>query len=273
MRPVNLIPVHDRGGSAQSRTGPAVYVVVGALLAVLVGVALMVTTSNTISERQAEVSRLEAEEAAARARAASMSAFAEFASMELTRTETVSSLARSRFDWERVLRELALVIPPDVWLTDLSGSVSPDTAVASESGSATRDQIAGPALEMVGCGAGHESVARFVAALRDIDGVTRVGLSTSELPSQEQAESGATEGEGGDSCQVREFISKFEITVAFDEVAVAADDPSASAPATPATAATSSSAAEAPSTTSAEAAEVGEANADVDQATEYIPGG
>ena len=31
---------------------------------------------------------------------------------------TVTSLADSRFDWERVMRELSLVLPADVWLTE-----------------------------------------------------------------------------------------------------------------------------------------------------------
>ena len=31
----------------------------------------------------------------------------------------MTSLADSRFDWERVMRELALILPGDVWLTSL----------------------------------------------------------------------------------------------------------------------------------------------------------
>ena len=269
MRPVNLIPANERRGGAPTRTGPVAYFIVGGLLAILAGVGLLVTTSNTISDREAELSRLEAEEASAQARAESMSAFAEFAAIEQARTATVARLAQSRFDWERVLHELALVIPDDVWLTDLTGSVSEETSVSSETSSSARDEIAGPALEMIGCAAGHESVARLVAALRDIDGVTRVGLATSELP--EQAASGGTT-EGGDSCQVRSFISKFEITVAFDEVPVPAEDSTAPAPGVPAPS-TESSTSEAPSTTASEAGAVEEADGDVDQATNYVPGG
>ena len=48
--------------------------------------------------------------------------------------QTVSSLAQSRFDWERVLRELSLVIPEDVWLVKVTGTVSP--AVDLDAGSA-----------------------------------------------------------------------------------------------------------------------------------------
>jgi Tfp pilus assembly protein PilN len=275
MRPVNLIPADERRGLGRSRTGPVAYLIVGALTAVLAGVALLVSTTNTISEREAEISRLEVEKASAQARAESMSAFAEFAAMEQARTETVSSLARSRFDWERVLRELALVIPGDVWLIDLTGTVSPDVSVEAGSSSgassteSSRGQIAGPALELVGCAAGHESVARFVAALRDIDGVTRVGLTTSERPDDAGAETGT--GGGGDDCRVRDFISKFEITVAFDEVPVeAAPESGLTAPPVPTD---EGGVADAQAQAAEAEAAVDAASAESEQATSYVPGG
>jgi Tfp pilus assembly protein PilN len=272
MRPVNLIPANERRGTAPTRTGPIAYILVGGLLAVLAGVALLVTTGNTISEREAEVSRLESERASAEARASSMSAFAEFAAMQESRTATVASLARSRFDWERVLRELAQVIPPDVWLTSLTGTVSQDTQVQTESSSSTREQIAGPALVMVGCGAGHESVARFVAALRDIDGVTRVGLATSELPDDEEDASTGTSGTtgGGDDCRVREFISKFELTVGFDEVPVEEIDAAAPAPTAPSG---DGGVAEVQAQAAESEADVAAASSQTEQATSVVPGG
>ena len=50
MRPVNLLPPELRQGAhAPMRTGPIPYILVGALVAVLVGVAVLVTTGNQIS--------------------------------------------------------------------------------------------------------------------------------------------------------------------------------------------------------------------------------
>jgi Tfp pilus assembly protein PilN len=270
MRPVNLIPAEERGAGAPTRTGPIAYLIVGGLVAVLAGVAFLVTTGNTIAEREAEVERLEAEEASARARADSMSAFAEFAAIEQDRTETVASLARSRFDWERVLRELALVIPGDVWLTDLTGTVSQDVALDSATPGSTRSEVAGPALDIEGCAPGHESVARFVAALRDIDGVTRVGLSTSQLPDEAQGGSSRV-SESSDGCQVRSFISSFQITVAFDEVSTEAAEEAA--PPAPAASGDDGGVSEAQTQAAASEAEVGAASADAEQAANYIPGG
>ena len=119
-----------------------------------------------------------------------------------------------------MLRELALVIPDDVWLVSTTGTVSPDLQVEGSTGNPLRGQAPGPALELIGCGDGQDSVAEFVAALKDIDGVTRVGLNSSELPASDTSVTGQPDSGGGDSsdCRTRDFIAKFEIVVAFDAV-------------------------------------------------------
>ncbi|MGE5408329.1 MAG: hypothetical protein ACM3NV_06925, partial [Syntrophothermus sp.] len=62
MRPVNLIPPEMRSGAhAPMRTGPIPYIVIGALVAVLAGVALLVITGNQISERKEQATRLRQE--------------------------------------------------------------------------------------------------------------------------------------------------------------------------------------------------------------------
>jgi hypothetical protein len=143
--------------------------------------------------------------------------------MREARAATVASLAESRFDWERVLQELSLVIPSDVWLINLTGTARPDVQVDDGAELAERDSVTGPALELVGCGASQESVAEFVAALEDVDGVTRVGVVSSKLPEDVTATAAADTGGAADNseeCRTRRFIAKFEIVVAFDEVPV-----------------------------------------------------
>jgi hypothetical protein len=68
-------------------------------------------------------------------------------------------------------------------------------------------------------------VAGFVTALKDIDGVTRVGVQSSELGEQEEgagSTGGASGSEGGGDCQTRDFIAAFDIVVAFDAAPVPA---------------------------------------------------
>jgi len=223
MRPINLIPPESRrGASAPMRTGPLPYLVLGALALVLVGVALYVLAGNTVSDREGEVARLQREDARATARAQRLAAFTQFHEMQQARTATISSLADSRFDWERVMRELALVLPDDAWLVSLSASASPESEGETGGGGASlRADAHGPALELEGCATGQEAVAGFVTALRDIDGVTRVGVESSGLGDPEDAASGGGGGEGAnENCRTRAFIAQFSIVVAFDAAPV-----------------------------------------------------
>jgi Tfp pilus assembly protein PilN len=236
MRAVNLIPPEERRGEhAPSRTGPLAYIVVGVLVLALLAVTAVVVTKNKIADRKSEVASLKVQQAEVNAQAVHLQAYADFASLQAERTQTVTSLAQSRFDWDRVLRELALVIPNDVWLTSLDGTVSSEvttgTAGASQSSSASdlRGQIPGPALAMTGCAASHTAVAGFLTAVKEIDGVTRVAISDSSRPTD--GGSAAASGPAGNSACSGGDIARFNLVAAFDAVQI---DPATQAPAAPA---------------------------------------
>lgn len=222
MRAINLIPPEQRRGqNAPLRAGPLAYVVLAALVVVLAGVTALVLAGNEVSDREAELARVESEDAAEAAKAERLSAYTRFRDLSEQRTATVQSLADSRFDWERVMRELSLILPGDVWLVELTATASPDVSVeGGGSGGDLRASVPGPALELIGCADGQDAVAGFVTALKDIDGVTRVGVQSSELGEDEDSGAavgtGAASSEGGEDCQTRNFIAKFEIVVAFD---------------------------------------------------------
>jgi Tfp pilus assembly protein PilN len=242
MRPVNLIPPDERRGAhTPMRTGPMPYLLVGTLALILAGVALLVLAGNQVSERKGEVAQLKQEDAAAQARAEELSAFTQFQSLQQQREITIGSLADSRFDWERVMRELALILPDDAWLVNLTASASPTASVGGGSGGegsgggTLRGSAAGPALEIEGCADGQESVAGFVTALKDIDGVTRVGVESSELGDESSGAAADEVAEGANTeCRTRDFIAKFSLVVAFDAAPVppseAAAAPVAAAP-------------------------------------------
>jgi Tfp pilus assembly protein PilN len=252
MRPVNLIPPEDRRGErAPMRTGPLAYVIVAVLAVALVAVTLTVLTDNKISDRKAEKASLSAQVDQAEAEAQRLSSFADFASLQQAREQTVSSLAESRFDWERVLRELAIVIPGDVWLTSLSASASADDASTSSSatsGSSTgssvsAQEIGAPSLEIQGCASGHEAVARFLASLNDIDGITRVTVVSSDRVGEDATATGsdaATTGTAG--CESRGFVAQFDVVAAFDAAQPPAElEASPTEPTTPTTTTTAAS--------------------------------
>jgi Tfp pilus assembly protein PilN len=223
MRPVNLIPAEERpGGRRPMRGGPLAYIIVGALAAAVIGVAILAVTSNQISDSKAEIATLESEKSAVEARAQALDAYTQFHSLREQRLATVTSLANSRFDWQRVMRELAIVLPANVWLTTLSGTASPSSSVEGAGGGTVRSSIPGPALEMNGCATSQDAVAGFVQALKQIDGVTRVGVESSAL-GEESGSSGASGG-GGTSCQTRPSIARFQMVVAFDAAPVITEE-------------------------------------------------
>jgi Tfp pilus assembly protein PilN len=257
MRPLNLIPLEDRRGeNAPLRTGILSYVIVGALVLVLVGVVAYVTTSNGINENKTTLAELETRQAEATQAAAGLSPYSEFASLSQARMATVQSLARSRFDWERVLQELALVIPADVTIQTLSaGATSSEEAAA---GATDASGLTGPSMAITGCAKGQEAVAEFLAALKDIDGVTRVGMQSSALGSSDDSGSApapTSGGSGSTGCPTGSEVASFQVTVAFDAVPAAATattpdaaTAAATTPAAPPTTAAPTASSSAPST-------------------------
>ncbi len=281
MRPVNLIPAEDRRGDhAPLRAGVASYAILGVLALGLIAVVLVVLTNNDIKDSKAQLTTLQARQAQAQTTSTDLAPYTNFASVSQARAETVSSLAQTRFDWQRVLNELALVIPPRVTLLNLTGTASSNVALgAASSSSSSSDSISGPSLLIDGCAEGQEGVAAFLAALKDIDGVTRVGMQSSALGASDSASAAASSADAAtDDCQTKASIAKFEITVAFDAVpiplaaAAGATGTPTAAPTTTTPAPTTTTAAPTTttSTTPTETATQSEQQSAVDSANEQI---
>jgi Tfp pilus assembly protein PilN len=182
MRAVNLLPPDTRGASTvsadlgagpEAKGGAGPFVVLGVLAAAVAGTAGYVLTDNTVKQRQADLAAAQARNAALQNEAAKLKPYADFDASARARVETVKDLAGSRFDWEQALRDLSRAIPQDVALKSLQGDIN------ATGGSALRSTIASPAITIQGCAPGQTQVARMMARLGDIDGVTRVSLSKS----------------------------------------------------------------------------------------------
>lgn len=239
MRPVNLIPAEDRAGSRRPmRGGPLAYIIVGALAAAVIGVAVLAVTNNQISDSKAEIAKLEGEKTAVEARAQALDAYTQFHSLREQRLATITSLANSRFDWQRVMRELSVILPSDVWLTNLTGTATPNVSIDGADAISLRGSIPGPALELKGCAVSQDAVAAFVQALKQIDGVTRIGVQSSTL-GEDSGGKGGSATSGGANCQTHAFIAEFQIVAAFDAAPVASEEDAAEVPAPEETTATS----------------------------------
>lgn len=176
MRAVNLIPA-DVAGGGRASNGPLL--LLGGLAVLLALVTLSVLTGNTVKERRSELASVEAELVVAQAQAEATRPYREFAALARARVETVRQLGTARFDWDRAFAGLATVIPDDVWLSSLTGTVTTGVSVAGGSSNPLRSAIPNPAIELSGCTEDHESVVRLISRLRLLHDVERVSLADS----------------------------------------------------------------------------------------------
>ena len=184
VRPVNLIPPEDRRGDhAPLRAGVASYAIVARARAWRWSASSLVVLAGNDDQRERERDRgARGAQGAGRRAAASSRPTASSPRSSRPHRRPSAAWPQSRFDWERVLNELALVIPRGVSLESLTGDRRARASSARPSGGASTaadPSITGPSLQIVGCATGQEGVAGFIAALKDIDGVTRVGMQSS----------------------------------------------------------------------------------------------
>lgn len=233
MRPVNLLPPSERPRATVAAPQNASTIVLVVLAVLVVAIAGLVLTKNQATSKRAEIAKASQEQAQAEQRAGGLKAYGDFSQIKQTRVDAVTQLATQRFDWERLMRELALVVPDKVWLTDVTatgtgaaasaGSPSPSstsTPPAATSGS-TADATAGsggPSVKVSGCAPSQKVVAETMVRLRSLYGAQEVDLQDSTAPQDQKggsapppsASSGSPSGSGG--CVSR---YQFESTVTF----------------------------------------------------------
>ena len=197
MRAVNLIPSDAQSGRGVRLPKLAVptYALLGLLVGAIVLVTLQVMASNSVADRQAQVTSLQAELSQAQQAASKLSAYGQFTNLEQARVQSVRGIAATRFDWNSALGQLAAVIPANTSLSTVSGGVVPGAGTGGAGGGAgLRSALTGPAFEIQGCTSNQDEVARLISRLRTMTGVTRVALSSSAKAGQAASPSGTATG-------------------------------------------------------------------------------
>lgn len=195
MKPVNLIPQDQRRRVVAEGDGKSAPIVLGVLAALLAMVVVYVLTSNTVTERKADAQAASAEADQLEARAAQQTTYTDFAEIAQTRTDSVSGVATTRFDWERFMRELARVMPEGSWLQSADASTTGDpTSGASSTLTADATTVAAPAANLVGCTPDQDDVARMMVRLRELYRVEDVVLNESSAGASEEEATVATCG-------------------------------------------------------------------------------
>jgi Tfp pilus assembly protein PilN len=265
VRAVNLLPPDLRGASkstaelsvaSEASGGAGPFVVLGVLAACVAGATGYVLAGNTVKQHQADLAEVTARQQAIAGRVAALKPYADFDAKAAARVSTVRDLADSRFDWAQALGDVARAIPANVTLNSLVG----DTSAGSGGGDgALRGAIASPAITLTGCASGQTDVARLMARLHDVGGVTRVSLSKSDK--SDVVSSTAT---GGSALSRRDAAPcgpgshpTFEVVAFFEHASAAVSAPpagSAAATATPTPTPTATPAGSSASTTSSDGA-------------------
>jgi Tfp pilus assembly protein PilN len=221
LRPVNLIPPEQRRaarGDGGGRGELATRALLGALALAVLAVTLLVVTSNQINSKKNELADVTQKAAAANAAGGALAPYGEFAKLEQARVTTVKALAGSRFNWERVLRQLSRTIVPGVWVSSLTGGVSGGSAGAG--GSTLLGDVAGPAVTLQGCAPSQKASALMVTRMRNLDGVTSVTLTKSDHPDTAGVAPASTGGQSGGQVSCTRY--QFELLIGFAPVGPAA---------------------------------------------------
>jgi Tfp pilus assembly protein PilN len=191
MKAVNLIPrdkVHAAG--AAGRSGGGAYALLGVLAVAVLMVAVWAHLGATVRDKDATAARVQARATSAETNANRLKVYTDFAQLSQSRSETVRQLAGSRFDWPHALRDVARTVPASAWVVSLRATVSPNVTVDGTA-DPLRQSIAVPAIEVTGCAKSQSDVAGTVAAMRRIDDVQRVSLSSSAAGGTGTASSGS----------------------------------------------------------------------------------
>lgn len=178
MNSVNLLPSHLRPREAAGARENGAYIALGVLGALLLAVTLYVTALNGITSNENELAELQQRKTQSDLRAGALSSFGNFQEVKATRVASVKSLADSRLDWERLLREISKVLPEGVWLTSLEGS----TVVDGTSAAPAAGQVPGPSLKVTGCADRQQTVATTLLRLRQLNLALDVSLDESSRP-------------------------------------------------------------------------------------------
>jgi Tfp pilus assembly protein PilN len=173
MRAVNLLPRDEAKRSFAAKRGVVFGGVGGAALATVVLGSMMMSAGGAANSKQEELDGLRAQIAAIpTVPVIDTSREDALAAEKGARVGALSAALAGRVAWDRVLRQVSLVLPEDVWLTNLSAAApAPD---------ATQATAVGSGFTLTGATYSQNGVARFLSRLGVIPDLANVRLQSSQ---------------------------------------------------------------------------------------------
>jgi Tfp pilus assembly protein PilN len=170
MRAVNLLPREEAKRSFEAKRGVVFGGVGGAALAAAVLASMVMSAGGSVNSKQSELDAIRAQIAAVPVvPVVDTSRDDALAAEKGARIGALSAALAGRVAWDRVLRQVSLVLPEDVWLTTLNAAVPGPTATAVGSG-----------LTMTGSTYSQNGVARLLSRLAVIPDLANVRLQSSQ---------------------------------------------------------------------------------------------
>jgi Tfp pilus assembly protein PilN len=193
MRAVNLLPKDSARRSGPPVPTAVAGTVIGGLILVSLAISvLLLSAHGKVKSRQLELAQKQAELAAipvpAQSRLQQQDALVADKSARVT---ALNAALSKRIAWDRVLREFALVLPDDVWLTSMSATAPSSATATASTTSSTPSSSSTPSLggqlgfSIDGYTYSHDAVARLLTRLAVVPDLQQV-----QLVSSEQAEVG-----------------------------------------------------------------------------------
>jgi Tfp pilus assembly protein PilN len=183
MRAVNLLPIDVRVGRRRPPAAPLAVAAAGVLAASLLTMAFL-SANGRVDEREQELTALERELETTRRAAKPKPAQSGLAAEREQRFTALNDAMTKRLAWDRILRELSLVVPDDVWLSSLTAGGAAGTTTTTPDPAAAAAQT----LTFNGFTYTQESVARLLTRLDlapDLANVKLQKSSVTEVGSQQ----------------------------------------------------------------------------------------
>ncbi|MGH2723141.1 MAG: PilN domain-containing protein [Actinomycetota bacterium] len=173
---INLLPPEYLERQRARRRTLAVIAVGLVVLAALGGVYLL--QAARLAGVRDDLARQEAANDLLAAQIAELQNVAQLQQEVLANRRLLAQLLVDRVRWSGVLRDVSLVIPGQVWLTGLTGTVAPAAAPAAEPGAAGPGLVAEMGIN--GFAFEHRDVALWLSRLEDVRGFVNPWLSNSQ---------------------------------------------------------------------------------------------
>jgi Tfp pilus assembly protein PilN len=182
MRAVNLLPRQQIESTRERPNAVILVASIGGAAVVLALVAGFLLANRSVDRQRQNLATAHAVLAVTPAHHLSTSTQA-FRSTVLTdreqRSLALDSALGKRVAWDRILRRFALVLPDDVWLTSLTGSVPLDPTATAIATTPSALPPAATELTLSGDTYSQDSVARLLERLSVVPDLTNVQLQTS----------------------------------------------------------------------------------------------